>query len=222
MRDDSNPLKEIQHKILNAIRSHVQENDCPPTVREIQEAVGLSSPSHVHYHLSILESKGYIRRTPDVSRGIEVVADADARRRAILVSVPIIGAIAAGEPIHAAQISEGDVYLTRDVARVGDYALRVKGNSMIDDHIENGDLVIVRKQDTADDGDTVVALLLNGADQASGEATLKRFYRHGQRADAGSAQVRLEPRNAGMQPIIVEATQVRIQGKVVGVLRMLA
>lgn len=221
MSQDMPQLKDVQAKILSTIRSYVQENDCPPTVREIQDAVGLTTPSHVYYHLKILEEKGYIRRTPDVSRGIEVIADVEARRRSLLVNVAIVGTIAAGEPIHAARTAEDEIYLTRDMARIGDFALRVKGNSMIEDHIESGDLVIVREQTTADDGDTVVALLLNGADPSAGEATLKRFYRQpGQPGEED--MIRLEPRNAARSPIYVRADHVRVQGKVVGVLRLLA
>ena len=214
-------LSDVQQRMLNAIRNYVQENDCPPTLREIQQAAQLSSTSHVDYHLGELERKGWIRRTPGVSRGLEVIADAEARRRTTLINVQIRGTIAAGEPLHAVEIPE-DFMLTRDVARVGDYALRVKGESMIDDHIENGDIVVVRQQDTADDGDTVVALLLNGGGDCTGEATLKRFYREPPQAPTTRGRIRLEPRNQTMQPIFVDADQVKIQGKVVGVIRLMA
>jgi repressor LexA len=217
---DAKPLRDVQHRVLAAIQSYMEENDCPPTLREIQDMAHLSSTSHVDYHLEALESKGYIRRTPGMSRGIEVIADGAARRRAHLVNVPIQGMIAAGEPIQAVPLPE-DLFLTRDVARVGDYALRVRGSSMIEDHIENGDIVIVHHQDTAYDGDTVVALLMNGAGDTSGEATLKRFYREPAPEGGGRGRIRLEPRNQTMHPIYCEPEQVQIQGKVVGVLRRL-
>lgn len=218
---DTKPLADVQRRIVDAIRRYVEENDCPPTVREIQNMAQLTSTGHVDYHLAALESKGYIRRTPGMARGIEVVADADARRRAHLISVPIQGTIAAGEPIQAVLMPE-DLCLTRDVARAGDYALRVRGNSMIEDHIESGDIVIVRPRDSADDGDTVVALLLSGAGDASGEATLKRFYREPAVTPGDKGRIRLEPRNPSMQPIYCDPQQLRIQGKVVGVIRRLA
>jgi repressor LexA len=214
-------LSDVQQRMLDAIRSYVQENDCPPTLREIQQAAQLSSTSHVDYHLGELERKGWIRRTPGVSRGLEVIADIEARRRTTLINIQIRGTIAAGEPIHAVEMPE-DLMLTRDVARIGDYALRVKGESMIEDHIENGDIVVIRQQDTADDGDTVVALLLNGSGDASGEATLKRFYREAPAAPGMRGRVRLEPRNRTMHPIFADADQVKIQGRVVGVIRLMA
>ena len=112
--------------------------------------------------------------------------------------------------------------LTRDIAGAADYALRVKGDSMIEDHIESGDIVLIRQQDTADDGDAVVALLLNGADDLAGEATLKRFYREKPLTPGGRGRIRLEPRNPALQPIYADADSVKIQGKVVGVLRLMA
>jgi len=212
--------KDLQRAMLQFIRDYVRDNGYPPTIREMQVAVGLSGPSHVYYHLGVLERLGYIRRTPDASRGIEVVADAEARRFPALLNIPIMGTIAAGEPIHAAEDIEY-MTLSRDVVGRGDYALRVKGDSMIEDHIEDGDLVIVRRQETADDGDTVVALVLNGADDQQGAATLKRLYREPPRTPGDPGRVRLQPRNAAMKPIYVPPEHLRIQGKVVAVLRQI-
>ena len=218
---DSKPLSDVQRKIVEAIRDFVDENNRPPTMREIQQLAGLSSPSLVKYHLDILMERGHVNYRSGTARGVEIAADAEARRRAILISVPVMGTIAAGQPILAVQQPE-DMYLTHDVARVGDYALRVTGSSMIDDHIEDGDIVIIRKQDSADDGDTVVALLLNGPGDPTGEATLKRLYREQPQASGERGRVRLEPRNPTMKPIFVHPDYLRIQGKVVGVIRLLA
>lgn len=218
---DTKELTDVQTRVLSAIRRYVQSNDCPPTVREIQDAAALSSPSHVYYHLGVLERKGYIRRTPDVSRGIEVVADADARRRLWEIRLPLRGVIAAGQPIAAVETQE-DLVLTPEIAGGADYALRVKGNSMIEDHIESGDLVLVRSQEAAEDGDTVVALLLNGPDSTTGEATLKRFYHEKPARPGERGRIRLQPRNPEYQPIYVEPDQVQIRGKVVGVIRLMA
>jgi repressor LexA len=217
----SKPLSETQQKILDAIRKHFDEDDRPPTVRDIQTAAGLSSPSLVKYHLDILKELGFVRQRPGTARGVEIVADSELRRRSTLVNVQVVGTIAAGVPIQAAEIRE-DLFLTHDVAKVGDYALRVKGNSMIGDHIEDGDIVIVRNQDSADDGDTVVALLLNGTGGPEGEATLKRFYREKPRRAGETGRIRLEPRNPTMQPIFVAPHEIKIQGRVVGVIRLMA
>jgi repressor LexA len=215
------PLSDVQQRMLDAIRSYVQENDCPPTLREIQRAARLSSTSHVDYHLGQLESKGWIRRTPGVSRGVEVIPDSESRRRTTFVNVQIRGTIAAGEPIQAVDAPE-DMPLTPSFAKVGDYALRVKGDSMIDDHIADGDIVVVRPQAQIDDGDPVVALILDGQGDLSGEATLKDFYFERPRSSNKRGRIRLQPRNATMRPIYVDPDQVQIQGKVIGLIRLMA
>ena len=217
---ETRPLSDVQRRIIEAIRFFVDENSRPPTMREIQQLAGLSSPSLVKYHLDILMERGHVNFRPGTARGVEIAADAQARRRSALINVQIIGTIAAGEPIAAVELHE-DLYLPPNVARVGDYALRVKGDSMIEDHIEDGDIVIVRQQDSADDGDTVVALLLNGPGDLAGEATLKRFYRESAKAPGERGRIRLQPRNTSMQPIYVDPNHVRIQGRVVGVLRLM-
>jgi repressor LexA len=218
---DMKELTDVQQRVLTAIRDYVQSNDCPPTVREIQKAASLSSPSHVNYHLGVLERKGFIHRTPDVSRGIEVMADTDARHRLWECRVPLVGSIAAGEPIAAFE-SPDPVILTPEIALGANFALRVRGDSMMEDHILNGDTVLVRSQSTADDGDRVVALLFNGVDPAVGEATLKRLYREKPTKPGERARIRLQPCNSSYQPIYVDPEQVQIRGKVVGLIRGLA
>lgn len=204
-------LSPKQERMLQHIREFVDENGYPPTIRQIQSALGISSTSVVDYNLNALEREGYLRRDPDTSRGMEVVADSLRALRRLVVGVPVLGRIAAGEPIEALQDTE-TLSLTRDlVPDEGAYALRVKGRSMIEDHIEDGDLVVIRPQSDATDGDTVVALLLGGPTEA-GEVTLKRFYREKDR-------IRLQPANSSMSPIFVAPGQLRIQGKVVAVIR---
>ncbi len=200
-----------QEAILAHIRQFIDDFGYPPSVRQIQTALGISSTSVVDYNLNILEREGHLHRDPDVSRGLEVVGDSVRGLRHLIVGVPILGRIAAGEPIEAIQDTEY-VNLTRDlVPDEGAFALRVRGQSMIEDHIDDGDLVVVRPQSEASDGDTVVALLLGGPTEA-GEVTLKRFYRERDR-------VRLQPANSTMAPIYVNPDQLRIQGKVIAVIR---
>lgn len=200
-----------QEAILAYIRQFIDDFGYPPTVRQIQTALGISSTSVVDYNLNILEREGHVRRDPDISRGLEVVGESVRGLRHLIVSVPILGRIAAGEPIEAIQDTEY-VNLTRDlVPDESAFALRVRGHSMIEDHIDDGDLVVVRPQSDARDGDTVVALLLGGPTE-TGEATLKRFYRERER-------VRLQPANSTMAPIFVNPDQLRIQGKVIAVIR---
>ncbi len=218
---DHKPLSDVQRRILDAIRAFVDDNNRPPTMREIQQLAGLSSVSLVKYHLDILLERGYISHRPGTARGVDIAGAGVAIHRTHVVNLRIMGTIAAGEPIEAVEVPE-DLYLTPDVANRGDYALRVKGTSMIDDHIEDGDIVIVRSQDNADDGDTVVALLLNGPGDPVGEATLKRFYREAPHSDRAQPRIRLEPRNPQLSPIYVHPDHVRIQGKVVGVVRLMA
>lgn len=212
-------LSDVQQMILAYIQEYVADNSYPPTMREIQAAVGLSGPSHVHYHMTVLERRGYIRRTRDAARGIELM-DGLPDSSGKVIDLPILGAIAAGEPIDAADV-RGSLQITREIANGGDFALRVKGSSMIDDHIEDGDIVIVRRQETALEGDTVVALLLNGPGDLRGEATLKRLYRESPSAEHAAGRIRLEPRNPAMQPIYAQPNDVQIQGRVVAVIRHL-
>jgi repressor LexA len=203
----------MRARILEAIEELTARNNRPPTNRELGQYLGGKSTGHIDYHLRILKDQGKIRHDPKKSRGIAL---ADGLERESLPSrgqqVPIVGMIAAGRPIEA--VLERDQYVTvPGITEENLFALRVRGKSMIEDLIDDGDIVVCRRQSTASDGDTVVALITSGPTE-SGEATLKRFYRE-------SGQVRLEPRNPTMQPIFVQPDDLMIQGKVVTVIREL-
>lgn len=205
-------LSDRQRRILDYVAKYTGEHGYPPSIREIGEAVSISSTSVVDYNLKALERSGLIRRDKEVSRGLGLIGEAAPKTR--VVRVPIIGRIAAGEPIEA--VESRDDYLDLGAGTVPDgcYALQVKGKSMIEDLIDDGDLVVVRPQETANNGDIVVALLMSQGPSSEGVATLKRLYReHG--------QIRLQPANATMQPIFVDPEQLRVQGKVVSVIRHL-
>ncbi len=195
-----------QQQIIEVIRSSIAEQGYPPTVREIGAAVGLSSPASVQNHLSALEERGYIRRGALRRRALELVTakvDASAPRS---VLVPLVGRVAAGQPLLAEQNVEDVLELPPFLAQDdGCFVLQVQGTSMVGAGILDGDLVVVRRQDDAENGDIVVALLED-------EATVKRFYRE---AD----HVRLQPENAEMEPILTRDP--RILGKVTGVMRRL-
>lgn len=207
-------LSERQTKILNFIQSFVLDNGYPPSIREIGEAVGISSTSVVNYNLNALQREGHIERDKTVSRGIKLL---DNREEvpdfSNLVSVPLLGHIAAGQPIdvpEGAYTADDMVEVPRDLIRDENvFALRVKGTSMIDALINDGDLVIMKHIQTADNGD-MVAVWLTDRD----ETTLKRFYNEGKR-------IRLQPENVTMDPIYVDPKVVQIQGKVVAVMRTL-
>lgn len=202
-------LHERQRMILEVIESAVRRQGYPPTVREIGAAVGLCSPASVQGHLSALEAMGYIRRGTSKRRALEVIrpsAGAAADTMPRTHGVPLVGRVAAGVPLLAEENLEDTLEIPRFLGGEGScFALRVTGSSMINAGILDGDIVIVRQQDDANDGDIVVALLED-------EATLKRFFRE---AD----QVRLQPENDAMEPILTRDP--RIIGKVTGVLRRL-
>jgi repressor LexA len=198
-------LSERQQHMLRFIQEYVREHGRPPTVREIGNAVGISSTSVVDYNLRVLERDGHLHRERELSRGIALA------NRQATPSVRVVGLIAAGQPIDAVEDPSDTVEVAQRFVDENCFALRVKGKSMIDDHIDDGDIVIVKPQDTANDGEIVVALITNGA-SPEGEATLKRVYREGR-------QVRLQPANAEMDPIFVDARSLRIRGKVVSVIR---
>ena len=202
-------LSARQQRMLEFIAEFRARHGYPPTVREIGRAAGISSTSVVDYNLNVLEKGGWIRRDREISRGIELLGDAAEREST--VSIPIIGQIAAGQPIEAIEGVQETFALSPALAPEGAYALRVKGRSMIEDLIDDGDLVIVKPQPTAENGDIVVALI-TGADTPEGSATLKRLYRE-------PGRVRLQPRNPEMKPIYVKPEDLRIQGKVVSVIR---
>ncbi len=205
-------LSNRQQRILEFIREFGEERSYPPTVRDIQQACEVSSTSVVDYNLRILERLGLIRRDREVSRGIELLVGGRRRGR-----LPVLGYIAAGEPSPVpTQESWADFEAIDEVdvppGMVGEmpadaYALRVKGTSMIDALVDDGDVVIVRPVDAVKNGDMVVAWL-----QTEKEVTLKRFYNEGER-------VRLQPANSTMEPIYVDPENLEVQGKVVAVLR---
>jgi repressor LexA len=202
-----------QQQMLAFIREFVEQHGFPPSIRDIGAAVGITSTSVVDYNLRVLEREGYLRRTREVSRGLELISDLGPPRAARTVEVPIVGRIAAGEPIEAVEGHVETIPFATELASEGCYALQVKGKSMIEDLIDDGDLVIVRPQDTAGNGDIVVALILDSL-APEGVATLKRLYRERDR-------VRLQPANATMDPIYVTPDALRIQGRVVAVVRQL-
>jgi len=202
-------LQDKQRQILEVIEQAVRQQGYPPTVREIGAAVGLSSPASVQGHLGALETMGYIRRGCAKRRALEVVRSTDTRSGARgpgLSRVRVLGRVAAGAPLLAEEDTEDFIEVPEYLSGGGQcFALRVVGSSMVNAGILEGDVVVVRQQQNADDGDIVVAML-------DDEATVKRFYRE---AD----QVRLQPENDAMQPIY--AHDPRIIGKVTGVLRRL-
>jgi len=198
-------LTERQNKILDYIRYVTKVRNYPPSVREIGEAVGLSSSSTVHNHLNQLERRGLIKRDPSKSRTVQLVADAEiAEQRRNAVSVPIVGNVAAGSPILAEQNIEDHILLSSDLAKDGYFLLRVRGDSMVNAGILNDDLVLVRPQHEAPNGSIVVALV-------EGDATVKRF----ERADG---HVKLIAENPAYEPIVTN--NVSLVGQVRGVIRL--
>ena len=198
-----------QRRILEFIRQTVQGRGYPPTVREIGEAVGLTSSSSVHAQLANLERRGLLRRDPTKPRAMELQGPVG-RRAAAAVSVPMLGRVPAGTPVLADEELGERVAVPADLAgEDGHFALRVRGDSMVGAGILDGDTVVVRAQDDADDGDVVVALLSGTAED---EATVKRLHRRGGR-------VELVPENPAMGPF--DLGDGRILGRVVAVLRRL-
>ena len=196
-------LTKKQDRIFGFVRKHVQDIGYPPTVREIGMAFGISEKG-AHDHLNAIEKKGYIRRIPKKPRAIEILEFVPQKLPQTAVEVPIVGRVAAGEPVLASENLDGTLPVPREVVKEDTcFALRISGQSMIDAGIFEGDLVIVRSQNYADAGDIVVALL-------DEEATVKRFFRDGNK-------IRLQPENSVMSPIIVDDAQ--ILGKVVGLFR---
>jgi repressor LexA len=205
-------LSERQKNILKYIETYVDERGYPPSIREIGDRVGISSTSVVDYNLRVLERDGYIRRDREVSRGLELVSASRAQRQAMprLARIRVVGTIAAGFPIEAIEDPSDVIELPFGSVPEDCYALRVRGTSMIDDHIDDGDLVLIRPQPSVDNGDIAVAIVNDATE--NGGATLKRFYLEGD-------TVRLQPRNPAMQPIVLPADQVEVRGKVVKLLR---
>ncbi len=200
------PLTKRQKEILDHISAFIEEWGYAPSFEEIAEHFGYSSLATVHEHLSNLERKGYIRKAYNESRSIELV-DRDGSGTSGM-ELPLLGSVAAGLPIEAVEDNE-TLSVPPDMVRRNreNYVLRVQGDSMIDEQIRDGDYIVVAAQDTADDGQMVVALV--GGDSA----TVKKLYR-----EAGN-RIRLQPANPTMSPIVEDARNVRIQGVVVGVIR---
>jgi len=199
-------LTERQREIWEFVVAYVDAHGYPPTVREIGEAVGLASPSTVHAHLANLERAGLLRRDPTKPRALELVGH---QRAESMSRLPLVGEIAAGSPLLAQENVEDYVGVPEPLSRGGDeFVLRVKGDSMVQAGILDGDYVVVRRQDDARDGEIVVALA--GQDEAADEATVKRFFRE-------NGRVRLQPENDALDPIY--ADHVQVLGKVVGVFR---
>jgi len=201
-------LYKKQRQILNFISQYIQLNGTSPTLQEIADAMGLSSLATVHEHLQALAKKGVIKRFEGAVRGIEVIDEAFSTT-INAIELPIVGYIAAGEPIDAIENPINTVLVSADLISKTKrcYVLQVRGDSMIDEGIFDGDNVVLQHQETANNGDIVVALLDNGF------ATLKKFY------NEGNGKVRLQPANKKMQPIIVKANEMKIQGKVTGIIR---
>ena len=199
------PLTKRQKEILDFITGFLAEHGYAPSFEEIAHSFGYSSLATVHEHLSNLERKGYIRKSYNESRSIEMVPE-DGSVSA--VELPLLGTVAAGLPIEAIPDQES-LAVPMDMARPGkdNFVLRVEGDSMIEEQIRDGDYIVVSSQPTASDGEVVVALV--GGDSA----TVKRLYR-----EPGN-QIRLQPANPTMDPIVVDASEVTVQGVVVGLIR---
>ena len=193
-------LTKRQREIYEYLKEHIRSKGYAPSIVEIGKRFQLSSPATVHKHLAHLEEKGLIRKQHNLSRAIEVVEEPSLSQE-----YPLLGHIAAGKPIEVLDHREA-MALLPDAKDKDIFVLRVKGSSMIEDHIQDGDYVIVERRDVAQNGETVVALIDND------RATLKRFYRE-------NGRVRLQPAHPDMKPIIVREGDFAIQGVVVGVLR---
>jgi repressor LexA len=206
-------LTERQRQILDFLTKYTDAHGYPPTVREIGEAVGLASPSTVHAHLANLERAGLLKRDPTKPRAIELrrepkapaVAESDVHK------LPLVGEVAAGSPLLAEENIEEYLAVPEPLSRGGEeFLLRVKGDSMVDAGILDGDIAVVQRRQDARDGDIVVALA--GDDESADEATMKRFFKE-------DGRIRLQPENEALEPIY--APHVQILGKVIGVFRQL-
>jgi repressor LexA len=201
-------LYKKQKQILDYISQYIQQNSTSPTLQEIADAMGLSSLATVHEHLQSLAKKGIIRRYEGAVRGIEII---DETVSAALngIELPLVGYIAAGQPIDAIENSSETIVVSPDLVNKSKrcYVLQVKGDSMINEGIFDGDYVVIQQQNTALPGEIVVALIDNNF------ATLKTYY------PEKNGKVRLQPANDQMDPIIVDAESLTIQGKVTGVIR---
>lgn len=199
-------ISKKQEEILNFLKSEILSKGFPPAVREICDAVRLKSTSSVHAHLETLEKNGYIRRDPTKPRAIEILDDSFGLTRREVVNVPIVGTVAAGQPILAVENIDGYFPVPAEyMPNEQSFMLKVKGESMINAGILDGDQVLVKKAADARNGDIIVALI-------DDSATVKTFYRE-------NGHIRLQPENDAMDPIIVEH-DIQILGKVFGVFRL--
>ena len=197
------PLTKRQREILDYLQDFIQQHGYAPSLEEIGRRFGLSSLATVHKHLTNLQEKGFIKRAWNRSRSVEMIPTGSGGRA---VELPLLGYVAAGSPIEAIATTETIAVPEEMVGRRDTYVLRVRGNSMIDEQICDGDFVIIEDRKTAQNGETVVALV-SGSD-----VTLKKLYRE-------NGRVRLQPANPTMQPIFVDPDQLQVQGVVVGVMR---
>ena len=197
------PLTKRQRQILDYLQDFIEQHGYAPSLEEVGRRFGLSSLATVHKHLTNLQEKGFIKRAWNRSRSVELVPKPAGSR---VLELPLLGYVAAGAPIEAVSSSESIAVPENFIGRGETYVLRVRGDSMIDEQIRDGDMVIVENRKTADNGEMVIALL-RGSD-----VTLKKFYRD-------NGRVRLQPANPALQPIFVDAAQVKIQGVGVGVMR---
>ena len=208
-------LSPRQRRMLDFIGGFIDEHHFPPTVRDIQAGCDISSTSVVDYNLQILQREGHLRRLPEVSRGIELLDDGRRTSRRDVVRVPVLASIAAGEPLQIppqdtwqeAELENIELPLSLTKGKSDIFALRVKGTSMIDAFVADGDLVLLEPVTQPENGDMVAAWLTDNE-----EVTLKRFYLEGD-------TVRLQPANSAMDPISVAADKVAVRGRVVGVVR---
>jgi repressor LexA len=199
------PLTKRQREILNYLTTYAEQNGFAPSFEEIAEQFSYNSLATVHEHLTNLERKGYIKRSYNESRAIEILPS-EATPRAL--ELPLLGSVAAGMPIEAIEANETFCVPEQMVNRGGNhYVLRVRGNSMVDEHIRDGDFVVVNERQRADNGEMVIALVHGTS------ATVKKYYRE------RDGRIRLQPANETMQPIFVHENDVKIQGIVVGVMR---
>jgi len=199
-------LTKRQREILTYVMDSLQERGYPPSVREIGSALGLTSSSTVHSHLAALEKKGFIHRDPSKPRAIEILKDGASQPPKRVVNVPVLGRIAAGQPILAEENIEDVFPLPRDFVREdASFILRVRGDSMIEAGIYDGDYLVVRQQATANNGEIVAAMI-------GDEATVKRYYRE-------RDHIRLQPENSAMTPII--SREATVLGKAIALIRRL-
>lgn len=199
-------LYKRQKQILDFINQYIQKNGWAPTLRQIAQAIGVSSLATIHEHLQTLEKKGVLKRYTGLVRGIEVKRESKLVSPTLQIELPVLGFIAAGQPIEPYTDPNATIMVTPGMisGKKRSFVLQVKGDSMVDEGILDGDFVVVEQQEEANNGDIVVALLENGL------ATLKRYFKE-------TTRIRLEPANSKMSPIF--STNVKVQGKVVGVIR---